>query len=1115
MRNDASGPQIDAASPDRSVWVSANAGSGKTRVLTDRVARLLLRGVDPQNILCLTYTKAAATEMQNRLFQRLGGWAMAKDHDLIGQLVELGEAPDPADLNRARRLFARAIETPGGLRIQTIHSFCAAILRRFPMEAGVPPGFVELDERSAAMLRLEVLEALASREDSAGVMHELSVVGRQTDLGALAAQAVPTADRFLPARSDSDLARSVDHDPDLTEADILSLVFLGGEADLLARAAKVLSAMSVANDPKLGAKLQAVAQTALDVAALARLDSAFLNEAGVPKANTPTKGGRAALGGDEPAFRALMERVAAARTARLRLQSWRFTCLHHRFARAFLVEYYARKADRGWLDFDDLIRKAEALLTDTTLAAWVLFRLDGGIDHILIDEAQDTSPRQWRVIRALTAEFTAGQGARAVDRTLFVVGDKKQSIYSFQGADVAVFDRERADFETGFARAQLPFQTSELAYSFRSSPAVLQAVDATFQGRITDDEGRDLFDGTLHRAYWDRLPGQVDLWPLIDPVDDKADDREWDDPVDLMGSTHHYSRLATQIAGFLRQVLDGQTLPDRKGDRPLTAGDVLILVQRRNALFHAIIRACKEARIPIAGADRMQILDEIAVKDVVALLSFLVTPEDDLSLAAALRSPLLGLDEAGLFALAHGRKGYLWEAMRAQRDAHAGIMAVLDDLRGQAEFLRPYEVIERLLTRHRGRENLLARLGPECEEAIDELLTQALSYETIEPPSLAGFLVWLTSGEVEVKRQAEGGSGKLRVMTVHGAKGLEAPMVILADTVDRRDGSGRDASEDEEGTAIWGPKTAAVEAARDRKREANWEESLRLLYVAMTRAQNWLVVAGAGKALVETKEGPRPSRRWAWYRQVEAGLQVLGAVAGPDGVVRHGFGAWPVPSRPSSGLGDAAPLAPLPDWFTKAAAKVMRAPQPLSPSDLGGAKVMPGEADGPGDKEDALARGTAIHLLLEHLPGLRPEAHAGRAARLIPDATLCRDALAEVQGLLSRADLAPLFAADALAEVALTAPIGDRVMQGAVDRLILDPGGPVLAVDFKSNRLLPGAPDQVPEGILRQMGAYLTALQAIYPGRQVETAILWTRRGQLMRLDSNIVRQAFERSTIA
>lgn len=1112
MQNDASAPQIAAADPSGSVWVSANAGSGKTRVLTDRVARLLLRGVDPQNILCLTYTKAAAAEMQNRLFDRLGLWAMAENARLVKELGDLGETSDVADLDRARRLFARAIETPGGLRIQTIHSFCAAILRRFPMEAGVPPGFVELDERSAMMLRLEVLEKLASEEPTAQLMRRLAVLGRQTDLAALAAQAVPHPDRFLPARNPRALAEAVGHDPDMTAESLMAQVFLGGEAELLARAAAALAKSAKSTDAKLAESLKSLVAAPPD---LAQLEAALLSKEGLVKKTPPTADGYTALGQDGPALRALIERVGVAAPLRQRLQAWQFTCLHHEFARAFLTEYSRRKADKGWLDFDDLIRKAESLLTDQALAAWVLFRLDGGIDHILVDEAQDTSPRQWSVIRALTAEFTAGLGARAVDRTLFVVGDKKQSIYSFQGADVAVFDHEKAGFATGFDRAQLPFQSSELAYSFRSSPAVLQAVDATFQNRITDDQGRDLFAGTLHRAFWHELPGRVDLWPLIEPESDSDDDKAWDDPVDLMGQTHHYTRLADQIAGFLRQTLDSQDLPDRAGPRPLTPGDVLILVQRRNALFHAIIRACKEAQIPIAGADRMQILDEIAVKDVVALLSFLTTPEDNLSLAAALRSPLLGLEETGLFDLAHGRKGYLWETLRDRREAYPAIMELLDDLRGQSDFLRPYELIERLLTRHKGREKLLARLGPECEEAIDELLTQALAYESTEPPSLMGFLVWLTSGAVEVKRQAESGSGRLRVMTVHGAKGLEAPLVILADTTDRKDNSGRDAAEDEEGTAIWGPKTPAVEAARIRKREANAEESLRLLYVAMTRAQSWLVVAGAGKALVATKTAPIPPRRWSWYRQVEAGLQALGTASDPQGILRHEFGAWPAAVQRKTTAAIFDPGAAIPDWLTQAAAKAPRDPQPLSPSDLGGAKVMPGEGDDPNDRENARSRGTAIHLLLEILPSLAPHARAARAARLIPDPDLCADALAEVEALLLRPGLAPLFAADTLAEVALTAPLAGRVLQGTVDRLILPIDGPILVVDFKSNRLVPETLDQVPEGILRQMGAYQLAVSAIYPGRAVETAILWTRTGDLMQLDRDIVRQAFGRATIA
>ena len=806
-----------------------------------------------------------------------------------------------------------------------------------------------------------------------------------------------------------------------------------------------------------------------------------------------------------------MRRVETARPRRIALAAAARSALMHRFAARFLPRYEAAKAARGRLDFDDLIQCAKALLTDRSVAAWVLFRLDGGIDHILVDEAQDTAPDQWRIIELLTAEFTAGEGARPGGRTLFVVGDKKQSIYSFQGADVAAFDRKQRDFQAGFHAADLPFQALELEYSFRSSQAVLRLVDQTFGSRFPAALG----DHIHHIAYKDAMPGRVDLWPLIEPVKTEAD-AEWENPVDLVAETHHTARLARQIAEHIRDLIAaGTTIPvdpreDARGFRPVRAGDFLILVQRRSALFSEIIRACKNAGLPIAGADRLKLGAELAVKDITALLSFLATAEDDLSLAAVLRSPLFGWTEDELHRLAQPRRGFLWEALRKDPQ-HTETIAVLQDLRDQADFLRPYELIDRLLTRHDGRRRLIARLGQEAEDGIDELLNKAISYESAEVPSLTGFLVWLETGEIEVKRQMDSAGDRIRVMTVHGAKGLEAPIVILPDTTDRTGRDGGELLRLADGTAVW--KTPAddsppeVAEAREARRSRLAEENLRLLYVALTRAQCWLIIAGAGDVKTERKTGAKDPLDWAWYAQVQAGMLAVGAVAAPDGTMRYQTGDWPAP-LPDAIEKPLAQAVTLPDWAITAAPVVEKPLPPLSPSDLGGAKALPGEGM---EVEVALARGTALHLMLEHLPAMPPDQRAAVAARLAAgDDQLAAEALR----LLARPELAHVFAPNSLVEVPVLARLDGRQISGAIDRLIVTPER-ILAVDFKSNRVVPNDAADIPEGILRQLGAYEAALSQIWPDRPVEVAILWTRTAQLMPVPCNIVRAALQRAAIS
>ena len=1076
----------------------ANAGSGKTRVLTDRVARLLLRDVEPQRILCLTYTKSAASEMQNRLFKTLGEWAMKPDAALQQALADLGEKRMDSDhLARARRLFARAIEAPGGLRIQTIHSFCATLLRRFPLEAGVSPRFGELDDRSARLLRQEILEEMANGL-AAGAVADVAREFSGNDFMGLIEQIVGKRSDF---RSVSDDLGVIDFAA--AERDLVAGVMLGVEGwygDLL----DVL-AQGSGNDLKAHGRLSGLTFDRLDAETLERLEGVFLygDKAKAPfgaKIDAfPTKDRRGMLGDALPRLNELMLRVEAAREGRLTLQSARKTAALTGFAAAFLPLYEARKAEGGWLDFDDLITKATELVTEPSVAAWVLYRLDGGIDHVLVDEAQDTSPAQWRVIELLTAEFTAGLGARDEPRTIFVVGDQKQSIYSFQGANVAAFDEKHTGFRQRFEAVEQGFQSLKLEHSFRSSPAILRFVDAALQDR----DAAALGDEISHIAFRGDLPGRVDLWPLIEP-DEKPADGPFEDPVDLISSAHHFARLADQIAADIRGMLDtGTTIMSREGPRPVHAGDFLILVQGRSSgLFSHIIRACKQKGLPIAGADRLKLAAELAVNDLLALLSCLDTPDDTLSLAAVLRSPLCGISEAELFDLAYGRAGNLWESLRAGDAKFEPVTALLADLRGQVDFLRPYDLLERVLIRHDGRRRLVARLGEEAEEAIDELLNQALAYERNDVPSLTGFLIWLDADEIEVKRQAEASGQRIRVMTVHGAKGLESEIVILPDTADHKPPDRDHFYVDEAEGPVW--KTAAasspaqIQALRQRKMARDAEERLRLLYVAMTRARTWLIIAGAGEV----------SNPASWYGIVVEGMARVGGDLTERGL-RFEVGDWPMPTPPVTA--EVQEPTPAPLWATALPGVLPARVKAQTPSDLGGAKALPGEA-ALVEGISAVERGEAIHLLLQHLPGQPEAAWPDLTNHLIAKPVLRQTALDEARAVLANPGFADLFGANSFSEVGVTAGFGAGRLYGVIDRLVVGDRA-VLAVDFKSNVVVPSGPEAVPEGLLRQLGAYHHILTRLYPQRRVEVAMLWTRRSLLMPVNAEIVSAALQRAT--
>ena len=1108
--DDASLAQIRAAQPGMSTWLSANAGSGKTRVLTDRVARLLLRDVPPQNILCLTFTKAAAAEMQNRLFARLGTWAMLDDTELTEALATIGEdiSVDADALGRARRLFARAIETPGGLKIQTIHSFCSTLLRRFPLEAGVPHGFTELDEPTSKQRIADALDVVASTEPS--VFDAFASLFSGLEIEEFCGKLAGKRGAFSEPADLETLLAELDLPVGYSQDRLLSEVFLGSERQTIAALIPHLRAGS-ASDIKAGETLSDLPEDRM--AALDMLDKLLLFGPKAKRAceakigSFPTKKTRDALPPDLlEALEKLMLRVEAAHDPALRLNLALRSYALHRFAAAFLPAYARAKEVRGELDFDDLILKARDLLTNPGVAEWVLFRLDGGIDHILVDEAQDTSPEQWDVIDLISREITAGSGTRDVgERTIFVVGDKKQSIYGFQGADPDGFERMAGSFSDRLGKIGAPIQRMDLEYSFRSAAPILRVVDQAFP------DAPPAMGGALsHIAFHAEMPGRVDLWPFIQKPEKTEDETPWYAPVDMVSADDPDVQLAQRIAAEISRMQAEERLFEReKGQfrpRRINDGDFLILVQRRGRVFHEVIRACKAAGLAVAGADRVRLNEAMAVKDILALLSFLDTPEDDLSLAAALRSPLFAWSEDALYRLCEPRGGQaLWQALRESRADDDPTREMLSDLLGRADFERPYELIERILRRHDGRARLLGRLGKEAEESIDLLLSTALAYEQAHTPSLTGFLAWMEASETEIKRGHESSGRAIRIMTVHGAKGLEAPIVILAESGDRNPPR-EDGPVDLGGGMhpLWKPRADDVPAALRPRFAAmaakQEEERLRLQYVAMTRAEQWLIVCGAGKAKEENDN---------WYRRTEAALQQTGAA---DHIFSFGTGLRYENARPDLApelevQAEDARSTAIPPSALLPADPASRPPQILSPSALPGPKTLP--AEGAADP-DALDRGTALHLLLEHLPAIPPADRRtfGLGLPCVTDPRLVDEALA----VLDDPDLAGFLSGEALVEVPVTAhlpELGNRPMQGVIDRLLVT-RTTVTAIDYKSNRVVPDRAEDAPAGLLAQLGAYASALAQIYPDHEVRTALLWTHAPRLDLFPHDVVTEALK-----
>jgi ATP-dependent helicase/nuclease subunit A len=1124
--------QHAASDPVASVWVSANAGSGKTYVLAQRVIRLLLDGTDPSKILCLTYTKAAAATMANRVFNRLAGWATLDDEALDAEIRSVGvRRIDERRRGRARKLFAETLETPGGLKVQTIHAFCTRLLQQFPFEANVAARFQVLEETQQKQMlediRMSVLLAAAADPRSATGQALSTIITLASDFAFQ--QALPETIREQRRITDwLDHTRGIDG----AMADLSQALGIGAEetVESVDRELFERPLIPVADWPALISILRQGSTTDVDQAdrlerardasgldRLAALTSVFCTADGTAKANIATKRIR-------DRHPDLCQQLADEQNRVIALLDRRRAVLNRTRTGALLTiasevirRYRAQKEARGRLDYDDLIEKTRELL-GSGQSAWVHYKLDLGIDHLLVDEAQDTSPEQWDIIDRLVTEFTSGAGARgAMRRTIFAVGDDKQSIYSFQGADPVQFHSRQRSFERDFKGAGLEWRNVRLDYSFRSNESVLGAVQNVFRTEAIYRSVTADADGiSPHLALRNAAPGFVELWPIVKP-EEREQVEPWDSPFDKSSETSPRVKLARQIAKTVRRWINRKERVGAGKDRhDVRPGDILVLVRQRGPLFEAIIRALKNENIDVAGADRLVLTDHVAIMDLLALADAVLLPDDDLALAAVLKSPLFGLTEDDLFTLAWDRPGTLRAALTDRRPELA---ARLDAMARDAQRLSPFAFYAAVLGAEQGRRRFIARLGLEANDVLNEFLNLALAYEARETPSLHGFVAWLRTASAEIKRDMELARNEVRVMTVHGAKGLEAPIVILADTTTPPEGpvlhqprlltlpAEKDAAPGTPDRIIWTTTkkddTAPVALARAAAKRDAEDEYRRLLYVAMTRAADRLVICGSdGK--IKRPDG-------CWYNLITAELKEHSveesADIGGGTVLRFGKSAAPAETLSLFDAPSAeAPIPEPPDWLRRTAPREDATFAPLSPSQLHD-ETVPIVRSGGAARRQAMARGVVMHRLLQSLPALAP-AQRGEAARRYlagksrdfsaqESEELARKALA----LVERADFAALFSPQSRAEVPIVGRVMNRAVAGVVDRLVVT-ANEVLIADHKTNREPPRTPEKVPKGYVAQLALYRAVLMKLYPGKTVRAALVWTEVPDLMEISA-------------
>ena len=1109
--------QAAASHPGAHVWLAASAGTGKTQVLAARVYRLLLGGTDPGAILCLTFTKAGAAEMAGRINQRLARWVRASEQDIKADLTSLGEQWTPAMIARARTLFARVLDAPGGgLRIQTIHGFCQSLLSAFPVEAGLVPGFRPLEAREEAQLAREALAGMlvdAEREGRAGPALAIGALSRQLGEGgaeAFLAACAKSPDALAALPMGDGIHPFIRRALDLPGGDIEEAIAEGCAA-LDDEGLRVLHDFNLGWGTKSGLERAGLIRDWLELGPTERAAGLDVLHKVWAKADGDIRSFGKGQAPQDPDYPPTATWFYDACDALLQLRSRAayadLLAAGLGVGRDYAEAYRAAKRRAGVVDFDDLIGSAVALLQQEGMGDWVRFKLDQATDHVLIDEAQDTNLRQWEIVAAIAGEFFAGFGTRGEKvRTLFTVGDYKQAIFGFQGTDPVYFAaaeksfRARATPESEIAGTEpTPFNTLALTSSFRSTQPVLDFVDAAIGAMPDLGMGVDALDLHLSKVTG---PGQVNLWsPTLAGGEDEGEEGWIGDSVRA-----HATRIARQVRDWLdpRDPL----MLESKG-RALRPEDVMILVKRRGELASLIVARLYAEGVPVAGVDRLRLTAPLAVQDLLAAIRFVLQPRDDLALASLLVSPLIGWSQDELMHAAMKRRGGLWAHLRdTQSDAR---LKPLSDMLARADFTTPYVFLEQMLTGELdGRRKLIRRLGQEARDPIDELLNAALEFERVAIPTLQRFLDWFDRGDVEIVRDPSQPLDAVRVMTAHGAKGLQAPLVILADAT--ADPEARPRS-----TMKWaveglelpvfrpkkdqrsGPMAEAVEAADARELAEHW----RLFYVAATRAEERLEIAGS--------LGTRPLSDKSWYAVADAALAELGAAETEGEGPRRSFAGREAHAPVRARGADQVTVEPveLPAWVRQPAPVEARPPRPLAPSSLGEDDV----ADPPpsASLRAAAERGRLIHALFERLPGLAPDRRAFAADRwlaTVGDVAEANDRAGIVRTVLAVLDdpvHAALFGPDSLGEAPISAVVaGGHVIAGTVDRLLVEPDR-IRVVDFKTGRRVPFALDEVPVFHLRQMTAYVEALRVIFPGRTIEAALLYTNAAKLIDLPDEIL----------
>ncbi len=1124
-----------ASNPNASVWVEANAGSGKTHVLVERVLRLLLSGVLPQNLLCLTYTKAAASEMSLRVSKKLGEWTLMNDEILKKQLTDLTlKIPSETDLKNAKKLFALTLETPGGLKINTIHAFCESVLHRFVIEANVPLNFSSLDEIKKRQMIEESREKifafnLLDKGDVAKSANWLFNNLGDVQINAAIDFAINQTSFLSEVLKDikgakARLKKLVKYDENDTienlDKEILNSSLFPPKDYIDVFAVCAPNETQNRFEDKL-AKID-VKNPNIDLILKAFLNADFSVPKSFPKADY-----KKALGGLGEKLLAEAQRLETIckkkKTALLVIRS----CAFIDVLGAVFSDYSKQKTALSLLDFDDLIKKTSDLFNSKNMA-WVLYKLDANISHILVDESQDTNEEQWKIVKKLCEEFFVGSSSKEENRTIFAVGDKKQSIFSFQGAKPILFSETGMEIKLKAKNVKKDFYNVELKASFRTLPNILNAVDLICQQKEIANALLSENQNIIHESARVDKGGKIILWEPIKQSEIELPKNRWPLEKDNLKLINAPKMLAERIVNNIENWLKNKRPLAQRG-RAIKESDILILVQKRNVLFHEIIRALKKKNIKTPGSDKLLLSSHIVVLDLLALADILLNPNDDLNLAAILRSPLFEVSEDELFKIAHNRnKTSLWQSLKNSPILSAKkAFKDLNQWRNRLDFDRPYELFAQILYAKGGLKKYHTRLGSEVDDVIFEFLDFALAHENDRQPSLQGFLDFMRQSEIFIKRNLSEKDAGVRIMTVHGAKGLEAPIVILADAVSTPD------IRKSNKLINFINQPNGVSLVHSSKKEDYCENSIflyeeninsekqeywRKLYVAMTRAEDELYVTGA-----LSKTGKIEN---SWYGAIKNALKgdcIISEMQGEDispEIITFPKNLEKIIPLKIKEEEIKKPFFPvkIKEYITPKATEIIRPSLAYDKSE----EIFEINISLKIDADLARKKGISLHVLLEHLPKIEKNKQKDIAKRaleiLLPnEKPLYDEIINQALDILNSEKTSFLFGKNSRAEMPFLFDAKKNNNQikiaGRFDRIIIEENK-VLLIDFKSDNNPPTLEQDINEQYLTQMGLYYLAGEKLFPDKKIEIAIFWTSNQNFMPISKNEIKKHIANYTL-